>query len=115
MKGWMKLASCCSGTRIVIDVMKAYTALAMAIMTTVVLLWMMVMVTMIMVMWGMLLTVEVLLILVATADTLFTEDTAITTQVQICDLGGVKVKVSCLNLCTSGIFSPLSTASAAIC
>ena len=112
MKGWMKLASCCSGTRIVIDVMKA--CMALAIMTTV-LLWMMVMMTMIMVMWGMLLTVKVLLILVATVDTPFTEDTAITTQVQIRDLGGVKVKVICLNLCNSGIFSPVSITLAAIC
>jgi len=89
-------------------------ALAMAIMTTVVLLWMMVM-TMIIVMWGMLLTVKVLLILVATVDTPFTEDTAITTQVQICDLGGVKVKVICLNLCNSGIFSPVCITPAVIC
>ena len=110
MKGWMKLASCCSGTRIVIDVMKACMALAMAIMTTVVLLWMIVMMTMI-----MLLTVKVLLILVATVDTLVTEDTAITTQVQIRDLGGVKVKVICLNLCNTGIFSPVSITLAVIC
>lgn len=111
----MKLASCCSGTRIVIDVMKAYMALAMAIMTTVVLLRMMVMMTMIMVMWGMLLTVKVLLILMATVDTPFTADTAtITTQVQICDLGGVKVKVICLNLCTGGTFRPVSITPAVI-
>ena len=111
----MELTSCCSATRIVIDVMKAYTALAMEIMTTVVLLWMMVLMTMIMVMWGMLLTVKVLLILVATVNTPFTEDTAITTQVQIRDLGGIKVKVICLNLCTSGIFSPVSITPAVIC
>jgi hypothetical protein len=106
----MKLASCCSCTRNVIDVMKA-----MVIMTTVILLWIMVVMTMIMVMWGMLLTVKVLLILVATVVTSFTEDTVITTQVQICDLGGVKVKVICLNLCSTGIFSPASITPAVIC
>lgn len=113
MKGWMKLASGCSGTRIVIDVMKACMALAMAIMTAVVLLWMVVMKTMIMVMWGMLLTGKVLLVLVANVVTCFTV-TAITTQVQIRHLGGVKVKVICLNLCTTGIFSPVSIVPAVI-
>jgi hypothetical protein len=61
----------------VIDVMKACTALAMAIMTTVILLWMIM--TMIMVMWGMLLTVKWLLILVATVVISFAEVTVITT------------------------------------
>jgi hypothetical protein len=79
MKGWMKMASCCSGTRNAIDVMKAYAALTMAIMTTVILLWMVVMMLVIMVMWGMLLTVKLLLTMVATVVTSFTKDTAITT------------------------------------
>jgi len=90
-------------------------ALAMAIMTTVVLLWMMVMMTIIMVMWGMLLTVKVFLILVATVNTPFTDTATITTQVQIRDLGGVKVKVICLNLRTSGTFRPVSITPAVIC
>jgi hypothetical protein len=59
--------------------MKAYTALVMTIMSTVILLWMMVMMLVIMVMWGMLLTVKLLLSFVATVVTSFTEDTVITT------------------------------------
>jgi hypothetical protein len=88
-------------------------ALAMPIMAAVVLSRMMVMMIMVMVMWGMLFSGEVVLILVATVIISFT-DTAITTQVQICDLGGVKVKVICLNLCTTGIFSPVSVGPAVI-
>ena len=63
----------------------------------------------------MLLTVKVFLILVATVNTPFTDTATITTQVQIRDLGGVKVKVICLNLRTSGTFRPVSITPAVIC
>jgi hypothetical protein len=106
----MKLASCCGRTRNAIDVMKACTALAMAIMTIVVLMLLLLM----MMMWGMLLT-GLFLLLVATLVSSSTENATIGTYIHISDLSAIDVWVTDLNFCTTGIFSPVPITTAVSC